>query len=33
MTTTQVKLHPENETRLFSLPVDDTPEQTKRVLK
>jgi hypothetical protein len=33
LTTTQVKLHPENETRLLSVPVDDTPQQTKRVLE
>ena len=32
LTTTQIKLHPENETRLFSVPVDDTAEQTQRVL-
>jgi hypothetical protein len=32
LTTTLVRLHPENETRLFSIPVDDTPAQTKRVL-
>jgi hypothetical protein len=32
LTTTAVKLHGENETRLFSIPVDDTPMQTKRVL-
>src|SRR5262249_55205225 len=32
LTTTQIRLHPENETRLLSVPVDDTPEQTRRVL-
>jgi len=32
VTTTKVKLHPENETRLFSILVKDTQEQTKAVL-
>ena len=32
-TTTKAGLHPENETRLLSLEVDDTPEQTMEVLK
>ena len=32
MTTTEVRLHPENETRLLSIPVTDTAEQTKRVM-
>lgn len=32
-TTTHVKLHPENETRLITLGVDDSPEQTKRILQ
>jgi len=32
ITTTQVRLHPENETRLLSITVSDTPEQTKNVL-
>jgi hypothetical protein len=32
VTTTAVKLHPENETRLFSIPVDDSREQTSRIL-
>jgi hypothetical protein len=32
VTTTAVRLHPENETRLLSIPVTDTPEQTKHVL-
>ena len=31
-TTTKVSLHVENETRMFSITVDDTREQTKRVL-
>ena len=31
-TTTAVKLHPENETRLLSLTIADSPEQTKAVL-
>ena len=31
-TTTENNLHPENETRYFSVEVDDTPEQTRRVL-
>jgi hypothetical protein len=32
VTTTAVSLHPENETRLLSVTVTDTPEQTKRIL-
>lgn len=32
VTTTAVKLHPENETRLLSLTVSDTQEQTRNVL-
>jgi hypothetical protein len=32
VTTTEVKLHPENETRLLSLTVTDTADQTKAVL-
>jgi hypothetical protein len=32
VTTTQVHLHPENETRLLSLSVRDTPQQTRDVL-
>jgi hypothetical protein len=32
VTTTAVKLHPENETRFFSLTVTDTTEQTRLVL-
>ena len=31
--TTAIKLHPENETRLLSIPISDTPEQTRRVLE
>jgi len=31
-TTTEVRLHPENETRMLSLTVTDTPEQTKAVM-
>lgn len=32
ITTTAVRLHPENETRLLSVPVDDTQAQTRRVM-
>jgi len=32
LTTTAVKLHPENETRLLSIPVADTRDQTRLVL-
>jgi len=32
VTTTATALHPENETRLLSLTVSDSPEQTRRVL-
>jgi hypothetical protein len=32
VTTTAVSLHPENETRMLSIPVTDTPEQTRRIL-
>jgi hypothetical protein len=32
VTTTAVRLHPENETRLLSVPVTDTPQQTRDVL-
>ncbi len=32
VTTTAVSLHPENETRLLSVPANDTPEQTKQVI-
>lgn len=33
VTTTAVNLHPENETRLLTIPVTDTREQTKLVLR
>jgi hypothetical protein len=33
VTTTATKLHPENETRLLSLSVKDTPTQTKAILQ
>ena len=32
VTTTKAALHPENETRMLSLEIDDSAEQTKRVL-
>lgn len=32
VTTTAVRLHPENETRLISIPVNDTPDQTRQVM-
>ena len=32
LTTTRIALHPENETRLLSVPVDDSPAQTQAVL-
>lgn len=32
VTTTKTKLHPENETRMLSLEVDDSEKQTKQVL-
>jgi hypothetical protein len=32
VTTTAIRLHPENETRLLSLTVTDTPAQTRAVL-
>jgi hypothetical protein len=32
VTTTKAGLHPENETRLVSVTVNDTPEQTKRIM-
>jgi hypothetical protein len=32
-TTTAVSLHPENETRLLSVPVTDTPDQTRQILQ
>ena len=33
VTTTQVSLHPENETRLLSLPVNDSPAQTAAIMR
>ena len=33
VTTTKGQLHPENETRLLSLEIDDSEQQTKRVLR
>ncbi len=33
VTTTAVHLHPENETRLLSIPVTDTPEQTRQIFR
>lgn len=33
VTTTAVQLHPENETRLLSVTVADTPEQTRKVFR
>jgi hypothetical protein len=33
VTTTAVRLHPENETRLLSLQVTDTQEQTKAIMQ
>ncbi|MCP5112911.1 MAG: hypothetical protein GY953_18960 [bacterium] len=33
MTTTRIRLHPENETRLLSITVSDSPEQTRAVLR
>jgi hypothetical protein len=32
VTTTAIALHPENETRFFSIRIDDSPKQTSRVL-
>lgn len=32
ITTTKIKIHPENETRLFSLLVKDDPQQTHKIL-
>jgi len=32
MTTTAIRLHPENETRLLSIPVNDTADQTRAVM-
>jgi len=33
LTTTAVRIHPENETRMLSLPVTDTPDQTRQVFR
>jgi hypothetical protein len=33
LTTTRNKIHPENETRLLSVTINDSPEQTRKVLK
>ena len=33
VTTTETSLHPENETRFFSVPVNDTKEQTRAVMR
>jgi len=33
VTTTQVTLHPENETRLLSVPANDTPQQTAAIIR
>ena len=33
VTTTALTLHPENETRLLSIPVTDTPEQTRAIFR
>jgi len=33
ITTTAIHLHPENETRIISVPVDDTPEHTREVFR
>lgn len=33
VTTTAIKLHPENETRIFSIPVTDTKEQTVNIMR
>jgi hypothetical protein len=33
VTTTALRLHAENETRLFSVPVNDSPEQTQAILR
>lgn len=32
VTTTAIKLHPENETRMLSIVVSDTPDQTRQIL-
>jgi hypothetical protein len=33
LTTTLVRWHPENETRMLNVTIDDSPEQTRRVLR
>jgi hypothetical protein len=33
LTTTAIRLHPENETRLLAIPITDTPEQTRAVMR
>jgi hypothetical protein len=33
LTTTSIRLHPENETRLLSIPANDTQEQTRNVMR
>jgi hypothetical protein len=33
VTTTRIALHPENETRFISMQLDDSPEQTARILR
>lgn len=33
VTTTDHSLHPENETRMLSIPIDDSPKQTSRVME
>ena len=33
LTTTAIKIHPENETRLLSVPINDSPEQTRNVMR
>lgn len=33
VTTTATRLHPENETRMLSIEINDTPEQTKGILR
>jgi len=32
VTTTEIRLNPENETRIFSIPVTDSPQQTQSIL-
>jgi hypothetical protein len=33
LTTTRIKIHPENETRLLSVTINDSPDQSRKVLK